>query len=83
MFNFLSPGGGSLPSKLQVVAVNIESNTNCATSYPKEVITNNMVCAAAPKKDSCQVSRFMCWGKSRTLKSHCRNNLQTVGKKQK
>jgi len=44
--------GGSTPSTLQEVNVNVISNAQCSNSYSG--ITSVNICAAAPGKDSCQ-----------------------------
>ena len=49
--------GGSQPSKLQKVDVQTQSNSQCtgsSTAYRPGDITQAMLCAAAPGKDSCQ-----------------------------
>ena len=49
--------GGKLSSKLQEVTVNTMSNPICggsSTAYASWEITDNMICASASGKDSCQ-----------------------------
>ncbi|WP_224248767.1 trypsin-like serine protease [Hyalangium gracile] len=46
--------GGSSPTTLQTVDVNIISNSSAQSSYPSETITADQLAAAAPGKDSCQ-----------------------------
>ncbi|WP_164016471.1 trypsin-like serine protease [Pyxidicoccus trucidator] len=46
--------GGSSPTTLQTVDVNLISNTSAQSSYPDETITADQLGAAAPGKDSCQ-----------------------------
>lgn len=49
--------GGSLPNTLRKVDVKTLSNSECrgfSTLYTSGDITENMICAAAPGKDSCQ-----------------------------
>lgn len=49
--------GGDAPSQLQTVTLQIVSREDCQILYDHyEVITNNMICADAPGKDTCQVS---------------------------
>ena len=38
---------------LQEVGVKVLANSDCG-SYPRRAITDNMMCATAPRKDSCQ-----------------------------
>ena len=46
--------GGSQPDILQEVTVRTQSTEQCRGQYGPTAITNNMLCAAAPGKDSCQ-----------------------------
>ena len=45
--------GGHQPNVLQEITVEVFDNNNCG-SYPPGAITDNMMCAGAPGKDSCQ-----------------------------
>jgi secreted trypsin-like serine protease len=46
--------GGSSPTNLMTVDVNLISNSQAQSSYPQETITADQLGAAAPGKDSCQ-----------------------------
>nr|ATL73451.1 lens protein 7 [Thermonectus marmoratus] len=46
--------GGSIPNQLQSVDVNIISHQNCESNYGPNKISERMICAANPGKDSCQ-----------------------------
>lgn len=47
--------GGSVSNELREVTVQIVSNPDCEGAYsPDADVTNEMMCAAAPGKDSCQ-----------------------------
>lgn len=48
--------GGSSPSQLQTVTVQTVSRATCKNAYGSSAISNNMICASASGKDSCQVS---------------------------
>ena len=45
--------GGQSPNILQEVTVQVLENTKCG-DYAQSEITDNMMCASAPNKDSCQ-----------------------------
>ena len=45
--------GGNQPNVLQEVGVEVFANNRCG-NYPRNQITDNMMCAGAPGKDSCQ-----------------------------
>jgi secreted trypsin-like serine protease len=47
---------GEMPDKLHHVGIETRSNDNCG-DYPKDMITENMICAGGQGKDSC-------WGDS-------------------
>ena len=50
--------GGSQPSVLQQVTVQIITNEKCKSDYGKDApggIVDHMICAAYPGKDSCSV----------------------------
>ena len=44
-----------MPSRLQEVTLTVRENSNCGW-YGREEITENMLCAFALGRDSCQVS---------------------------
>jgi hypothetical protein len=46
--------GGSSPSVLQQATVKVTTNAQCKTSY--STLATSMLCAAAPGKDTCQVT---------------------------
>jgi trypsin len=48
--------GGSLSSTLLKANVTILANSKCAAQYGSTFVGANMLCAAAPGKDTCQVS---------------------------
>lgn len=48
-----SEGGSTLPASLRYVAVPVVSRTTCQSEYGTSAITDNMFCAAASGKDSC------------------------------
>merc|ERR1712024_380179 len=45
--------GGNQPTVLHDVTVTVQANSDCNDAYGNS-ITSNMICAAAPGKDSCQ-----------------------------
>ncbi|CAD5125956.1 DgyrCDS14139 [Dimorphilus gyrociliatus] len=45
--------GGSVTDELRYTNVQVQSNDDCALSYPGE-IDESMICAAAPGRDTCQ-----------------------------
>lgn len=51
--------GGSQPSELRAVEVEVWDNARCSSSYGNQApggIIDSMICAALPNKDSCSVS---------------------------
>lgn len=48
-----SEGGSTLPTSLRYVSVPVVSRTTCRSEYGTSAITDNMFCAAASGKDSC------------------------------
>jgi hypothetical protein len=53
------PAGGSQPSELRSVEVDVWDNAQCSSSYGNQApggIIDSMICAAKPDKDSCSVS---------------------------
>jgi len=46
--------GGSSPNTLREVQIKVLSNTACKSAYSNAAITDSMLCASAPGKDSCQ-----------------------------
>ena len=56
---FLYTLGGSQPSELRAVEVDVWDNARCSSSYGSQApggIIDSMICAASPNKDSCSVS---------------------------
>lgn len=47
---------GPSPTQLQKVTVQVLDREDCRDEYGSSKITENMICAAAPNKDACQVS---------------------------
>lgn len=47
------PGGNDYPSRLHEVTLSVVTNAACNVAYSGD-ITDNMLCAGAPGKDSCQ-----------------------------
>ena len=45
---------GPLPAILHKVELRTQSNEECREKYGRRAISENMICAAAPGKDSCQ-----------------------------
>ena len=57
-FRFTFVDGKQLPTELQQVTVQVQRNDECKKSYDTEApggITDKMLCAAYPNKDSCMV----------------------------
>ena len=50
--------GGNQPTVLHDVSVTVQSNQDCSSAYGGG-ITDNMICAASPGKDSCHVSEVV------------------------
>jgi hypothetical protein len=48
--------GGSLSQVLLKANVTIQDNSLCTNQYGSSFLGNDMLCASAPGKDTCQVS---------------------------
>lgn len=48
--------GPDLSKQLRKVTVRVVARASCSASYGNAVLTNRMICAAAPGKDACTVS---------------------------
>ena len=71
--------GGSQPTALQQVTVQVITNERCKNNYGSDApggIVDHMLCAAYPGKDSCSVSASSVTVSNRSIKSFILGSLQ-------